>query len=206
MIVNFFACMWISLGIPRNNIEQTWITTTFQNLNLDKDQGVIYVCSLYFMVQTIVSIGYGDVVGLTTREYLFCIAVLFFGVLGFAFMFGKIEAAINLYNDINLRQDKQKEDIETWMRTVEANIEEHLNCRGEMMMALVEAKLTQASSQDWQSSIGVNKHFKQLNPRMKSTILHFALRNLQKRFRTFFRGLSEDFIHEIMTESESRLY
>lgn len=39
------------------------------------------------------------------------------------------------------------------------------------MMTLVKAKLTQASSQDWQHSIGLNEHFKQLDPRMKSTVI-----------------------------------
>lgn len=99
------------MGFPRDDNEQTWITNKFGNMGITKlredEEGDIYLYSVYYMVQTTVSIGYGDVGGVQTREYLFSIVILYLGFLGFAFIFGKIESAIKIFNDISLRQNKE---------------------------------------------------------------------------------------------------
>mmetsp|Transcript_21052 Transcript_21052/g.32588 ORF Transcript_21052/g.32588 Transcript_21052/m.32588 type:complete len:98 (-) Transcript_21052:1743-2036(-) len=89
------AIIWISIG----NIENGWVTEFITQQQLEKGNpdlgphdfyGEIYVNAFYFILTTITTVGYGDITGSTTAEYLFSMCVEFIGLTFFSFLTGTI--------------------------------------------------------------------------------------------------------------------
>lgn len=90
------ACLWIIIGYSDPN---GWVNSfiknerastgdmTINSYDLAQD---IYVNAFYFMLQTITTVGYGDVNGSTTIEYLYSMLVEFVGLTFFSFLTGTI--------------------------------------------------------------------------------------------------------------------
>lgn len=65
--VHWFACFWIWIG--QQNSEQGWID---QNKDLVGSTNVdIYIASMYSIVTTFSTVGYGDILGSSNSEYIF---------------------------------------------------------------------------------------------------------------------------------------
>lgn len=114
LIFHFFACIWVALGFPLETDEKTW----FDNISgigfFDKNEGLVtggnfkvYVCSLFQVAQTFSTIGYGNYYGFATREYLFSIVMLFFGILLFVFSFEKVKSIIGSFNEEEKRENEE---------------------------------------------------------------------------------------------------
>jgi voltage-gated potassium channel Kch len=73
------ASIWYSLGQKRNvNVGQNseylisgWISSLGTNL----PQVTLYIASLYWTFTTLTTVGYGDIVGYTTEEYIYTMVV-----------------------------------------------------------------------------------------------------------------------------------
>jgi hypothetical protein len=70
---HLLACFWCFLGrldyhLP-NSEKFSWVN--FNNFD-EKDFATMYIFSIYFILQTLTTVGYGDHTGSTTNEYIFC--------------------------------------------------------------------------------------------------------------------------------------
>ena len=65
-----------------------------------------YVASLYFVMTSLTSVGFGNVSANTKTEQIFCVFVLLFGALVYATIFGNITTIIQqLHTDTNRYHD-----------------------------------------------------------------------------------------------------
>jgi hypothetical protein len=66
--IHFLGCFWIYLG---KTIEDSWLRGT-SGIQLDiKDDTLVYISSLYWVITTLTTVGYGDFKGYTPTEYCF---------------------------------------------------------------------------------------------------------------------------------------
>src|SRR5688572_5733459 len=110
LVFHVFACAWISLGLMREPGEKTW----FDNVAGYSDERMaeviggdfkIYISSLFHIAQTFATIGYGNYFGYTTREYLFSLVLLFFGIILFVLAFEKVKSIIGSFNEEERREN-----------------------------------------------------------------------------------------------------
>jgi len=96
LLTHIMACCWISIG---RLDDESWVNvflirertlTGNQNLVSYDYLYEIYANAFYFILTTITTVGYGDISGNTTIEYLFSMCVEFIGLTFFSFLTGTI--------------------------------------------------------------------------------------------------------------------
>ena len=77
---NFGTCIFIFLG---KNVYPSWINT----MKLENESfSNIYICSLYYLVTTITTVGYGDISGNSIQEIIFQIILLIIGTCAYSYL------------------------------------------------------------------------------------------------------------------------
>ena len=104
---NFFICYHIYIGLQSY---PNWILKTN---NQDESFGNLYVTSLYFLITTITSVGYGDITCVSLSETLYQIIILTIGVIAYSWIVSTIgnyvkketRAAIKFNKDISILEE-----------------------------------------------------------------------------------------------------
>lgn len=94
MVSHLFASFWCLIGNYMLEKEQGWIYENNQSGIQSKDFSSIYITSIYWVITTFTSIGYGDVYGHTIIEYLYIILVEMVGMCFFGYMMGTFQQLI----------------------------------------------------------------------------------------------------------------
>lgn len=82
------ACIWVAIG---TNNTGTWVDDgNFR----DAGEFTLYITSLYWVVTTLTTVGYGDIIGFTKIEYTYTMMVEFVGIGFFSFIMGSIQNAL----------------------------------------------------------------------------------------------------------------
>ncbi|ETO03844.1 voltage-gated ion channel superfamily, partial [Reticulomyxa filosa] len=94
-LVHLLACGY--LAVARANVNDSWIYTLSLTHNLEtrKDE---YIAALYWALQTMITIGYGDVPPVRMEERIFAIVCMIIG--GFLFTYG-LTRIVNLVSTLN---------------------------------------------------------------------------------------------------------
>ena len=64
--LHIFACVWANIGKENNS----WVSQV-NNLLSDNSESTLYLTSLYWASTIFATVGYGDIYGYTTLEYVF---------------------------------------------------------------------------------------------------------------------------------------
>ena len=91
-IMHMIACAWIFVGEKEG--WGSWLTNPgFASVYTAKQNGdysTIYITSLYWVVTTLTTVGYGDYYGTTQEEYIFTMIVEFIGILVFSIIMSTV--------------------------------------------------------------------------------------------------------------------
>ena len=79
----------------------------------------MYVISIYWVITTLTTVGYGDFKGYTPAEYLFQMIVEFLGIGVFSYLMGSINNLVGSECALQDIIDERMEDVETWLRKLE---------------------------------------------------------------------------------------
>lgn len=96
-VAHIFACFFHYLTLPgaAGDFNESWITKfNFQ----DKPVNEKYVASLYFIVITMTTVGYGDIYGTNQAERLFAILTMLTGGVVFGALVGRVTSLIDKRN------------------------------------------------------------------------------------------------------------
>lgn len=118
LLCHIVACFWILTTTFRDS--ESWASSMGYE---EQDHVGIYITSYYFIVTTITTVGYGDIVPVTQIEKIFCIVNMIVGVCAFSFasgslasimqnkdsqeaiMQGKVNRLNQIYKDYKLKLD-----------------------------------------------------------------------------------------------------
>ena len=81
------ACLWLCIGL---NVDYSWINNPNASIIVPDDRTSQYITSIYWTVTTLATVGYGDIKGYTTTEYVFNMFVEFAAISFFSFVMGSI--------------------------------------------------------------------------------------------------------------------
>ncbi len=81
ILCHSLSCLWFLVAKLQDFHQGTWVARYGY---LDAGVGEQYVASLYFIVETITTVGYGDISGGTPAEQLFCIGLMLIGVVAYS--------------------------------------------------------------------------------------------------------------------------
>ena len=105
LILNMTSCLFIFLG---NNSYPSWIT----KLNIQDEKFFIkYLSSVYFVIVTITTVGYGDITGVTYSEIIFKIYLLIIGTIAYSYTISYISNQISKMNKKSMSFEKNLEII-----------------------------------------------------------------------------------------------
>ena len=106
LVLNMTTCLFIFIGI---NSFPSWIV----ELNLqDKSYPYIYLTSVYFVIVTITTVGYGDITGNTVAELAFQIYLLIIGTIAYSFTISYISNYIVKSNKKSMTFEKNLEILQ----------------------------------------------------------------------------------------------
>lgn len=101
------ACFWY-MAADLNEEEDNWIFT-FNYVDRSNDE--CYIAAFYYVVQTVVTVGYGDIYSSNTIERAFTCCLMFIGVFFYSFTIGSLSSLLS-----NL--DSKSAHLETKLNTL----------------------------------------------------------------------------------------
>lgn len=92
LVSYFFACLWILIGLwLLVDREEGWIKRLFDEQIQEEDFISYLITAMYWVITTFTSVGYGDVLGTTSVEYLYVMLVEMVGICFFGYMIGTFQ-------------------------------------------------------------------------------------------------------------------
>ena len=119
------AIIWIWIGTLDDN---SWVDSfvneqkeIFNNDSLTRFDFAmeIYINAFYFILTTITTVGYGDISGSTTAEYLFSMCVEFIGLTFFSFLTGTISVMFSGDQSFESLINARMEELDLWLLRLE---------------------------------------------------------------------------------------
>ena len=116
IICHLIACGWhflaIKEGVP---LAETWQ----QGVEMTNTEA--YVVSVYWVLVTFTTVGYGDITPKTDLEIVYAMVVQFIGILFFAYLVGSMSSIASTWNKWELAISKQENDLEKWLMMLDRN-------------------------------------------------------------------------------------
>ena len=104
--LNFISCVFVFLG---RNIDDSWI---FIN-GLEKMSFIdIYIGATYYIVMTVTTVGYGDVLGKTKNEILFQIIMIIVGTCIYSWMISSVSNYVKKMSGKDLKYQEKMQILE----------------------------------------------------------------------------------------------
>ena len=99
IFTHFSACLWYYLGRSDSDDPDSWIVRNWSNVAIaDKSVGVKYVTSIYWVVTTLLTVGYGDLTPRTNWEIIYGICIMITGAIFFTYISGSQASLVSEYD------------------------------------------------------------------------------------------------------------
>jgi hypothetical protein len=117
---HILACIWCYLGrldfdLPLEE-KYSWVSI---NEFPENDFKSIYIFSIYFILQTLTTVGYGDHTGSTRAEHIFCMILEFIGLSFFSFLMGSINNMLKKSDNFESLIDEKLSMLDIWIKKIE---------------------------------------------------------------------------------------
>ena len=124
LCTHIMAIIWIGIGKKEGGWVRTFIEGAreeFQNPNLgiENFRIEIYANAFYFILTTITTVGYGDISGSTTPEYIYSMCVEFIGLTFFSMLTGTISTMFSGDQSFESLINARMEELDLWLLRLE---------------------------------------------------------------------------------------
>ena len=89
------SCLWFLVAKLQDFNESTWVFKYEYDIASVPEQ---YLASLYFIVTTITTVGYGDITSKNPAEQAFCIILMIIGVIAYSMAISSFTNIMSAYN------------------------------------------------------------------------------------------------------------
>lgn len=104
LMVHIMSCLWIF--IASTAVDKNWIQESRFEHQLETME--LYAAAMYFSMQTLTTVGYGDIAVSTTTERFLCILLQFSGVILFSFAAGSITNIVQGIDNNDVENQQRK--------------------------------------------------------------------------------------------------
>ena len=96
ILIHICSCLWIMTAtfMGDEGVDGTWMEGDIEELPHSEQ----YLTSFYFTVQTITTVGYGDMSISSNSEKIYCVMIMLVGVMSFSFFSGSLASIIQFYD------------------------------------------------------------------------------------------------------------
>lgn len=108
VVAHVAGCLWYALARFHENVDDTWIVSRGIEESEIIDQ---YLASMYFIITTLTTVGYGDISASTNAEIIVAILLMMGGVLGYSISVGTVSSVL-------MQEDQRNTIISNKMNTL----------------------------------------------------------------------------------------
>ena len=204
LTIHLLAWIWIYLG--KSEPDSGWIQQESGLLNNPDSHVDLYIASVYWVMTTFTTVGYGDLKGHTNSENLFQMFTIFLGIGFFGYIIGNINGMIDQVDTLDELQTEQFEQYNMWqMRLGRANKDKTLSSD-------YYDQINQFFAFYWKLDYHKLKHnelFNQLKPRLQNQVADICFENVYNKFDGFFSDTEHNFMRDVvhnLTFEDHRLF
>jgi hypothetical protein len=112
ILIHWIACVWFLAPYLADFPENSWVTA--EGIATE-DLTTQYIRSLYWVVTTVATVGYGDILPANDFEYLFATGVMLLGAFMYAFIIGNIASLVRNLDAERARYFQRVESIGNYL-------------------------------------------------------------------------------------------
>jgi len=185
-IMHVIACGWIFVGEQEYG---TWLTNPNHNVSKTTDPTTIYITSLYWVVTTLTTVGYGDITGKTEEEFLFTMVVEFIGILVFSIIMSTVNGFLSAQGDVDIVEVKS-DQVDVWL--VKLDNSRLSKSLPKILYDKIKVYIEQSMTHDHKKLIDGYDFLHQLKPRLRYELI-----------KELFEPMIRDFDHIFHYEDEN---
>ena len=100
-VSHLFGCLWMHIGYQQLEQDKGWIYENSAAGYQDTDFHSLYVSSVYWVIASFSSVGYGDIKGHTQTEWLYQLVVEMIGIALYGYMIGTFQTIISGFTAVD---------------------------------------------------------------------------------------------------------
>lgn len=164
----------------------------------------IYINAFYFILTTITTVGYGDISGSTTAEYLFSMCVEFIGLTFFSFLTGTISVMFSGDQSFESLINARMEELDLWLLRLEnCNKEEKIPNK---LYHSIKEFIQDAFVYDFNLIIEEFSFYNELPASIQNQISESLFKTFKNQFNNFFLNTDIGFQHQLIVNMYCRIY
>jgi hypothetical protein len=204
LFLHFMACIWVILGGRDEEGQSTWL---FRNNMDDKDEDPygIWVSALYWILQTIATVGYGEFSYSSLPEYWFAVFIEFAAVMFNAIVIGTLTSVSKGDLDFEELITEKMEGLLLWVKKLELcnKFIEDKECPKSIsnnMYADINRFVRDAFQHDFNLIVEEFAMYQMLPPKMQTELMETldSFKQFKLKFDHFFGSCEQGFCNEFI--------
>lgn len=210
LLTHIFSCLWIAIGKWE---EGGWVNEFLRNVNAEtgraEDEAYVYFYQIYtnafyFTLTTITTVGYGDISGSTTSEFIFSMVVEFVGLSFFSMMNGTVGEMFSGTQSFESLINERMEQLDLWLLRLEnCNKEEKIPNK---LYHSIKEHIQDAFVNDYNMITEEFDFYGQLPSNLQNKIAESLFRGFKNQFRDFFMNTDIGFMNKLIISMYCRIY
>jgi len=180
-IMHIIACVWIFFG---NNEppEVSWLQH-MDSQEAERNRVNIYIFSIYWVVTTLTTVGYGDIYGFSSNQFVFTMIVEFLGILVFSIIMSNVNQAIGQSGDIDVIENKI-DQVDVWL--VKLDNSRLSKSLPKILYEKIKVYIQESLHNDHRKLVDGYEYLDQLKPRLRFKLINELFAPMCKDFMHIF--------------------
>ena len=179
-IMHMIACGWIFVGEEEH--WGSWIKNYVGDRH--EDATTVYIKSLYWVVTTLTTVGYGDIYGTTEQEFIYTMVVEFIGILVFSIIMSTVNGFLSERGDVDIVETKS-DLVDVWL--VKLDNSRMSKSLPKILYDKIKVYITQSLLHDHKKLIEGYDFLMQLKPRLRYELIKELFAPMIRDFDHIFR-------------------